>query len=260
MDRLEIETVRRAAEEARERGLDRDVGDLLEWAWETLGERLMMSTAFGKSGMVILHVLKDRAPKIPVYFLDTGFHFRETLEYLARIESEWGLEIRVHRPKIHGLDFIRRFGEKLYERDPDLCCHKNKVEPMAELIGENGRYQGWITGVRRDQAVTRANAETIELLEGNLIKIQPLAHWTRRGVEEYLEKHSIPLHPLFAKGYASIGCEPCTRPTGDSTDERAGRWAGKAKTECGLHTFWAKNGRKPAGATQAGDSPSAGSE
>src|SRR5690606_5941642 len=83
MDRLEIETVRRAAEEARERGLDRDVGDLLEWAWETLGERLMMSTAFGKSGMVILHVLKDRAPKIPVYFLDTGFHFRETLEYLA---------------------------------------------------------------------------------------------------------------------------------------------------------------------------------
>lgn len=256
MERLDPDTIRAAAEGARARGLDRDVGDLLAWAWSVLGDRLMMSTAFGKSGMVILHVLKERAPEIPVYFLDTGFHFQETLSYLKQLEDEWKIALKVHRPALYGVEFTRRHGEKLYERDPDFCCHKNKVEPMAELIGENGRYQGWITGVRRDQAATRANAETIELLEGNLVKIQPLAHWTRQDVDDYLEKHSVPLHPLFAKGYASIGCEPCTRPTGSSKDERAGRWAGKAKTECGLHTFWKQNERERAAAAQGGEPPS----
>jgi phosphoadenosine phosphosulfate reductase len=163
------------------------------------------------------------------------------MTYLETLRSNWGVDILVHRPRVFGVEFVQSFGDKLYERDPDLCCHKNKVEPMAELIGEHGRYQGWITGVRRDQASTRAQAETIELLEGNLIKVQPLAHWTRSDVDAYIDRHSIPMHPLFSQGYASIGCAPCTRPTGDSSDERAGRWAGKAKTECGLHTFWKKN-------------------
>lgn len=240
MDRLDAGTVHEAVEAARNKGIDEDVGDLVEWAHELLGERLMMTTAFGKSGMVIMHAVKERKLPIPIFFLDTGFHFRETLDFLNRLKSDWNINLVARKPEIHGIDFVRKFGEKLHDRDPDLCCQKNKVEPMRDLFGEEGRYQAWITGVRRDQSSTRAQAESIELLEDNLIKVQPLAHWSRDRVEEYLTKHDVPLHPLFSEGYASIGCEPCTRPTGDSKDERAGRWAGKAKTECGLQTFWKK--------------------
>lgn len=251
MSRVDVETLDRAIEEARRGGLDGDVRSLLRWAYETLGDQLVMSTAFGKSGMVILHVLKDEVPEVPVYFIDTGFHFPETLEFVERLRSEWGARLLVHGPELRGKAFEERYGERPWERDPDFCCHKNKVDPFRELIGETGRYQGWITGVRRDQSSTRAFAEPIERLEGGLVKIQPLAHWKRARVEEYLRENEVPLHPLFARGYPSIGCQPCTRAVGEGTDERAGRWAGKDKTECGLHTFWkkveaARAGRQPA--------------
>ncbi len=240
MDRVEPETVRNAVDSARAQGTDRDVRQLLSWAYELLGERLMMSTAFGKSGMVILNEIREAAPQVPVYFLDTGFHFQETLDYIDTLKK-WNVNVVLKRPKLYGPEFIKAYGEKPYERDPDFCCHKNKVEPFRELIGgPDAPYQGWITGIRRDQSSTRATAEPIELLEGNQVKIQPLAYWTRQEVEDYIAKHDIPLHPLFSQGYASVGCAPCTARSGDSTDERAGRWAGKAKTECGLHTFWKK--------------------
>ena len=259
MNWIDHETVERETNDARSAGLDRDVGALLRWAGDLLGERLMMSTAFGKSGMVILHHLKEFAPDVPIYFLDTGFHFAETMRYLEDLRDRWKIRLIVHRPKLFGIDFVRKHGERLHERDPDLCCHLNKVEPFRELFGDDGRYQGWITGVRRDQSSTRAEAEPIELLEGNLVKLQPLAFWTRAEVDAYLEKHDVPLHPLFAKGYASIGCEPCTRPTGDSKNERAGRWAGKAKTECGLQTFWKKKAAASAAASESSPTPGDGS-
>src|SRR5262245_47309020 len=215
-------------------GIDRDARRLIRWAHGLLGDRLMMTTSFQKSGMVILHLVRDVAPDLPVYFLDTGFHFTETLEFAERIRREWQVNVIRQRPALSGDAFRARHGN-LYERDPDLCCHLNKVEPQRELLE---RYQGWITGVRRDQAATREAAETLEILEGAKLKVQPLAHWTRERVEAYLRKHDIPLHPLFARGYPSIGCAPCTRPCADAGNERAGRWAGTGKTECGLHTFW----------------------
>lgn len=242
-ERLPREAILAGVARAREQGIDRDVRRLLRWAHELLGTRLMMSTAFGKSGMVILHILKDEAPEVPVFFLDTGFHFPETLDFLARLRKLWNTHLIVRRPKLFGADFTSKYGEKLYETDPDLCCHKNKVEPFRELIAPDSPYQGWITGIRRDQESTRAQAEPIELLEGNMLKIQPLAYWTRVDVEKYIDDNDIPLHPLFSQGYASIGCAPCTRPSGDSKNERAGRWAGTLKTECGLHTSWKKAGR-----------------
>ena len=247
MQYIDPETLRTAVEEARGQGLDRDPKRLLAWAWDLLGPRLMMSTAFGKSGMAILHMVKETCPELPVYFLDTGFHFAETLAYFDDLKSRWKLNLIAKKPRVFGVEFTEKFGDKLYETDPDRCCHRNKVEPFRELFGDGGQYQGWIAGVRRDQSSTRAGAESIELMEGNLIKVQPMAFWTKAEVERYLEEHDVPLHPLFAKGYPSIGCEPCTRPATDPNDERSGRWAQKAKTECGLHTFWKKADKAPAG-------------
>ena len=230
-------TLSQEVESARKQGIDRDAREILRWAHELLGERLMMSTALQKGGMVLLHMVRELMPDLPVYFLDTGFHFPETLQFIETLRKDWGINLIFQRPKLYGEAFKARHGEKPYETNPDFCCHNNKTEPMAELLEH---YQGWITAVRRDQASTRANAEPLELLEGPKLKVQPLAFWGRAQVDSYLQEHRVPLHPLYSQGYSSIGCAPCTRPCSDPQNERAGRWAGKAKTECGLHTHWKK--------------------
>ena len=245
MARIDQATLEQATFAAREEGIDREPERLIRWAGDLLGENLMMSTAFGKSGMCILHMVKDVCPELPVYFIDTGFHFKETLEFLDELRDLWKVNLVARKPALFGVEFVKKFGDNLYETDPDLCCHKNKVEPFRELFGEEGEYQAWIAGVRRDQSSTRAQAEGIELMGGNLVKIQPLAFWTKDLVDEYTKKHDLPQHPLFSMGYNSIGGEPCTSACGDSDDERAGRWAGKAKTECGLHTFWHSKENQP---------------
>ena len=242
------EDLLREVEAARARGIDRDARAVIRWAHETLGDKLMMTTAFGKSGMVILHLVRDIVPDLPIYFLDTSFHFPETIEFAEKLRDDWKVNLILKKPELHGEAFRARYGDKLHETDPDLCCHKNKVEPQRELLE---RYQGWIAGVRKDQASTRAQAEAIEVLEGGKLKVQPLANWGRVQVEAYIEEHSIPLHPLFSRGYTSIGCAPCTQPSSDAANERAGRWMGKGKVECGLHTFWKK------AAAPGGPSPAA---
>ena len=181
---------------ARAASVDRNARRLLRWAHDLLGDQLMMTTSFQKSGMVLLHMLRDVAPALPVYFLDTGFHFPETLAFAERIRREWGVRVLSERPALFGDAFRTRHGD-LYERDPDRCCHLNKVEPQQALLV---RHQGWITGVRRDQATTREGIEPLELLAGGTLKIQPLALWTRADVDAYLEAHAVPLHPLFARG------------------------------------------------------------
>ena len=251
MDRVGVETLRHEADEARARGVDRQPADLMRWALDLLGSRLMMSTAFGKGGMCLLNMMREIAPGLPIYFLDTGFHFAETLQFVDTLREKWGIQLILKRPRLFGASFEKAHGAKLYETNPDLCCHLNKVEPFEEILKE---YQGWITAVRRDQGSTRAQAESIEILEGGMIKIQPLVHWTRADVEEYIEKHDIPLHPLFSEGYTSIGCAPCTRPATDAGDERSGRWVGLAKRECGLHTSW-KARKTGAGSTDGAPSP-----
>jgi len=218
-------------------GIDRDPHSVIAWAHELLGEQLMLTTSFQKTGMVILHILRDVAPDLPVYFLDTGFHFAETHEFAESVRKQWGLNLIRHRPKLLGDAFLARHG-RLYERDPDRCCALNKVDPQRDLLA---RHQGWIAGVRRDQASTRGGADVLERLAPDVLKINPLASWSRGDVEYYLATHRIPIHPLFAQGYSSIGCAPCTRPSSDPSDERAGRWAGTSKTECGLHTLLEKS-------------------
>jgi phosphoadenosine phosphosulfate reductase len=244
---IEQAALERAVEEARRDGLDRDAREVMTWARRLLGDGLMMTTSFQKGGMVLLHLARELMPDLPIYFLDTGFHFPETMEFAERIHREWGIKLIFQRGKLHGEAFRARYGQ-LYEREPDLCCHLNKVEPQNEILSH---HQGWITAIRRSQAATRNDAEVLEVVQGGKLKVQPLAYWTREQVNEYLERHKVPLHPLYSEGYASIGCAPCTQPSNDPSNERAGRWGGR-KQECGLHTFWKNRGGPPRPASATG--------
>ena len=250
---IDQDTLSREVDSARTRGIDKDARKVIQWAYELLGDGLMMTTSFQKSGMIVLHMVRDIVPQLPVYFLDTGFHFKESLEFAERIRREWKVNVTIKKPKLFGEAFNAEHG-KLYETNPDLCCHLNKVEPQRDLLE---KYQGWIAGVRRDQSATRSGAEGIEVLEGAKLKVQPLANWPRSQVEAYLKENSVPVHPLFSQGFPSIGCQPCTQPCHDPSNERAGRWMGKGKTECGLHTFWKKAESEPGGKK---DAPSASAE
>jgi phosphoadenosine phosphosulfate reductase len=221
-----------------ERLQDAEPRDILRWACDTI-DRLAVATSFQSSGLVILHVLKDIRPDFPVLFLDTGFHFEETIAFKRQIAAAWDLKV-VDLNGSHGGPGRQEeiYGPELYRRDPDRCCFINKVEPLQRALEE---FDAWISGIRRDQSPLRAHTPVLEaqmLPSGReVLKIHPLATWTRADVDAYVARHEIPTNPLLEEGYASIGCRPCTRRTSDGEDERAGRWDGFAKTECGIHSF-----------------------
>ncbi|MEA2476238.1 MAG: phosphoadenosine phosphosulfate reductase [Actinomycetota bacterium] len=237
-----------------ERYLDLEIAtppQILNWAAKTI-DRLAIATSFQSSGLVLLHLLRDIRPDLPVLFLNTGFHFPETLEFRDRIVTMWDLKL-VELTGTHGSAKRQSeiYGPGLYKRDPDKCCAINKVEPLQHALEE---YDGWISGLRRDQSPLRATTPVVEaqmLPSGNeTIKIHPLAHWTRDDVSSYLSEHQIPTHPLLEQGFGSIGCWPCTRALQAGEDERAGRWQGQAKTECGIHSFGKPHGPKQTEAEQ----------
>lgn len=224
---------------------------ILEWATSTI-DRLAIATSFQSSGLVILHMLRSLRPNVPVLFLDTGFHFDETLAFKDRITKMWDLnviDLRGDHGSARGQAKIH--GEALYQRDPDKCCFINKVEPLQRALEG---YDGWISGLRRDQSPMRSETPIVEaqlLPSGDeVMKIHPLAHWSREDVAVYVAEHSIPTHPLLEKGFRSIGCQPCTRAISDNEDERAGRWDGQAKTECGIHSFGKEHGPRQSEAEQ----------
>ncbi len=215
---------------------------IVDWAVRTFGNKLGMTSSFGPESGALLHMVSRANPKVPVLFLETGYHFPETLEYKRKLADFLGLENIVDLKA----DTLRR--EKLvadyqgvpYEKNPELCCQINKVEPLdSSLKG----FDAWMSGIRRRQTDFRKSIRIVEAYEGGLYKISPLANFTSRDVWWYLKEHQIPQHPLYEKGYLSIGCWPCTRPVQDGDDERSGRWAGKSKTECGIHLF--KEVQKP---------------
>lgn len=221
---------------------------VLTWALETYGDRAALTCSFSGPGVVLAHMVARISPRTPVLFLDTGYHFPETLAFKERFARHYGLNVVDVRPALSPEEQEARHGPRLYERDPDLCCRIRKVEPLARLLEG---LDAWVTGLRRDQSETRAGIDVLEYHEtptGHpLVKVMPLAHWTRRDVWAYIHRHGIPYHPLLDAGYTSIGCQPCTRPVSAGEPERAGRWAGFGKTECGLHTFTRKptEGGKP---------------
>jgi phosphoadenosine phosphosulfate reductase len=224
---LDLDAVNRELERASPEAI-------LSWTWERFRPKVMLTCSFQHDGVVLAHMLRTIAPEVPVVFIDTGFHFPETLAYRDEIRRRFGIELVELQPIMPRDQFAAQHGLDLYARNPDLCCHINKVEPLKRYLPG---VRAWINGRRRDQASTRQGIRTVEAFQGDLYKINPVATWTSRETYQYMERHGIPTHPLFDQGYASIGCAPCTRPVVAGENERDGRWAGTNKVECGLHTF-----------------------
>ena len=195
----------------------------IEWAAERFGDGLVLASSF--QVCVLIDLVAQVAPELEVVFLDTQYHFAETRWYVDTIQRRYDLNLRIVEPDIEPDD--------RWLDDPDACCAARKVVPMAKALA--GRT-AWMTGLRRDESPTRAQVPIVGYDVGRgLVKVNPIATWTEADVDRYADDRALPEHPLKEKGYASIGCWPCTRPVGDGEDARAGRWAGLDKLECGLH-------------------------
>ena len=209
--------------------------EILRWAVERFHPRLTMATAFGAEGCCLIHMLADIEPNVRIFNLDTGYQFQETLELRERIKARYGIEVEYIRPELTVAEYEAEHGGPLYVHRPDQCCYDRKILPLRRAIVG---YDAWISAIRRDQTVDRGGAELVQWdAKFDLVKINPLLAWTRKDVWAFIYKHDVPYNPLHDRGYPSIGCWPCTRPVGDAEDERAGRWAGRVKKECGLHVI-----------------------
>jgi phosphoadenosine phosphosulfate reductase len=197
-------------------------------------ENLTFACSFGAEDMVLLDMLMSIAPQTTVFYLDTDVLFEETYALRDRAVAKYGIPNLLQvRPKLTLEEQASQFGDALWERDPNQCCNIRKVQPLTETLA---KFDGWITGIRREQAPTRANAQVFEVdRKFNLVKVNPLATWTEGQVWKYIRDHDVPYNPLHDQGYPSIGCFHCTRPVKPGEDPRSGRWAGFEKTECGLH-------------------------
>ncbi len=209
--------------------------EIIGWAVREFGPGLTMSTSFGAESAVLLHLVTQIKPDLPVLFTNTGFHFKETLAHRDALVKRLRLNLRELKPEMPTDEFLAKNG-RLYEPDPDACCAVNKIAPFEKALKD---YRAWITGIRRNQADTRKSSQFVENYRDRLVKINPLLNWTGKMFWDYAQKHGLPYHPLWEKGYLSIGCSPecCTRPVLGGENPRSGRWAGKAKTECGIQTF-----------------------
>ena len=213
--------------------------EIAAWAVREFPGRIAMASSFGPESGVLLHMVSRIDPAVPVLFLETGYHFPETLQYKEELVRLLGLKrvLDLKADPKRKAEVVKQYEGVPYEKNPDLCCQINKVEPIDKALAEFG---AWMSGIRRHQTDFRKSIRIIEEYkkgEAELFKISPLANMTSREMWWYLREHNIPKHPLYDKGYLSVGCWPCTRPVQVGDDERSGRWAGKAKTECGIHTF-----------------------
>jgi phosphoadenosine phosphosulfate reductase len=207
--------------------------EIIRWATDTFAPEIALSTSFQTQSMPLLHMVTRIMPDVRILFLDTGYHFWDTLTFRERLEHEWHLNVvDVYRDSRWD-SFVRDHIRTLPLQDPNLCCYLHKVQPMQKALAG---LRAWITGIRRDQTAERAHAHVLELQADGLVKINPLLNWTRLDIQRYRKEHGLPAHPLYERGYRSVGCAPCTSAVGADDDDRAGRWAGRGKTECGLHT------------------------
>jgi phosphoadenosine phosphosulfate reductase len=211
--------------------------EILQWAAASF-KRIALSCSFsGPGGMALAHMLSSIAPQIPVLFINTGFLFPETLALRQLFTQRYAIKVIDLYPILTTDEQTAQYGPDLHLTNPNLCCQLRKVEPMAQALRD---LDAWITALRRDQGPSRATIRPVEehLLDGRTVyKVNPLADWSRQQVWAYLHKHDIPYNKLLDEGYQSIGCMQCTARIPDADTERAGRWVGSHKTECGLHTF-----------------------
>ncbi len=215
--------------EANERLADAPALEILQWAFAEFGAGLAVTSSM--SDTVMIHLAEQVAPGMDVIFLDTGYHFAETIGTRDAVEAIFDVHVVNVQPELSVAEQDAKYGKDLFARDPDACCRMRKVEPLARVLKP---YAAWATGVRRSDSLGRANTPVVSYAESKqMIKIAPIATWTDDDVADYVEAHGLISNPLLADGYLSIGCEPCTsKPTDD--DARGGRWAGLGKTECGI--------------------------
>jgi len=215
--------------------------DVLAWAWERFGVRAAIGTSFQGSGLVMMHLAKTAGLGFPAFTLDTGLLFPETIALKKRLEDFFGLQIESVVPDLTVEQQADAQGPELWKRDPDLCCTMRKVLPLQGKLRDLGC---WMTGLRRNQSHSRSAIGVIELYAldagHDIVKLNPMANWSREEIWDYIRAHEIPYNPLHDLGYHSIGCATCTVKTNNGDNERAGRWEGFKKVECGIHTFMSK--------------------
>ncbi|GAA3872996.1 phosphoadenylyl-sulfate reductase [Streptomyces lacrimifluminis] len=208
--------------------------EILTWATATFGKNFCVTSSMEDA--VVAHLASRAMPgdtKVDVVFLDTGYHFPETIGTRDAVEAVMDVRVLTLTPVQSVAEQDAEYGPKLHDRDPDLCCRLRKVEPLER--GLQG-YAAWATGLRRDESPTRANTPVVGWDEKRQkVKVSPIARWTQDDVDAYVAEHGVLTNPLLMDGYASVGCAPCTRRVLEGEDARAGRWAGRGKTECGLH-------------------------
>ncbi len=208
--------------------------EIIAWAVENYFPQLTMATAFGPEGVCILHMLAQVEPRTHVFNLDTGYQFAETLQLRDRIAARYGIQVELKRAEQTIEQYETQHGGPLYRTNPDQCCFDRKIVVLRQAVVG---MRAWMSGIRRDQSPDRAGAPIVGWdNKFGLVKISPLAGWTKKDVWQLITAHDIPYNPLHDQGYTSIGCWPCTRAVTLGEDERSGRWSGFAKTECGLHT------------------------
>ena len=217
--------------------------EILGWAWERFGKRAAIGTSFQGAGLVMIDIARKHGLEFPVFTLDTGLLFAETIELKKRLEDFFGMQIETLEPDLTVEQQEKVQGPELWKREPDLCCTIRKVFPLQGRLAD---LDCWITGLRRQQADSRANTGIIEIYVfdatngRDIVKLNPMANWSRDQIWNHINERKIPYNPLQDRGYRSIGCWPCTRQTANGEAERAGRWTGFNKVECGIHTFMQK--------------------
>lgn len=201
-------------------------------AYTSAERRVFATTSCQSNSVVLLHVLSVVAPQTPVYFMNTGYHFPQTLTFKRQLAERFGLQI---------LDLVsavpriqQRSGRQLlFTSDPDYCCHINKIAPLEPILAT---HDVWVNGIRAGQSAVRRAMKIEQPAKMGVLRYHPLLHWDAELVRDYIADHDLPAHPLADEGYVSVGCRPCTRAPAPDDDERGGRWVGLNKTECGLHT------------------------
>lgn len=205
--------------------------EVLRWASDTFGDTMCVSSSMGDA--VLAHLASRARPGVPVIFLDTGYHFAETIGTRDAIAATLPVTVTTIQPLWTVAEQDADLLPRLHDRDPDRCCWLRKVEPLGRALAP---YTAWVSGVRRDESPSRAGTPVVTWDERRaIVKVHPMACWTQDQVDAYIEEHHILVNPLVDDGYPSIGCAPCTARVEPGSDPRSGRWAGKAKTECGIH-------------------------
>jgi len=231
LDGASAETLVEVARQANRDLEGRPAAEVLRWAIDAFGGRLCVTSSM--QDMVLAHLASAVAPGVDVVFLDTGYHFAETIGTRDAVEATMDVRVINVRAPQTVAEQDATLGARLHDRNPDLCCQLRKVAPLARALES---YDAYATGVRRVDSPVRALTPVVQWdAKKQAVKISPLVNWTDADVDAYIEKNNVLVNPLLDDGYPSVGCAPCTSRVADGGDVRSGRWAGRAKSECGLH-------------------------